>query len=189
MLLLHLHCLKGFLCLKTFQNLKKLFRNNTKDHTYNDLKRLIKNKNLCILSGDKDSCVIIMNKQDYIQKLEGMLDEGIKRGTYERSTDPTKHDLETLQRFLYRNFKNHSSYDKMRTKSSQPVWLYAAAKTHKFNNLDEIAVEKLKFRPIVDQTGTAMYDAAKVIGEYLKPLAFNDKSVTTFTEKGRVCFV
>ena len=56
--------------------------NNTKDHTYNNLKRLIKNKNLCVLSGDKDSSIVIMNKQDYIQKLEGMLDEGIKRGTY-----------------------------------------------------------------------------------------------------------
>ena len=147
---------------------------NTKDHTYNDLKRLIVNKNLCVLSGDKDSCVIIMNKQDYIQKLEGMLDEGIKRGTYERSTDTTKHDLETFQRFLYRNFKNHPSYDKMRPKSSQPARLYATAKTHKFNNLDEITVEKLKFRPIVDQIGTATYDAAKVISEYLKPLAFNE---------------
>ena len=38
--------------------------NNTKDDTYNNLKALIKNKNLCVLSGDKDSCVIIMNKQD-----------------------------------------------------------------------------------------------------------------------------
>ena len=43
--------------------------NNTKDHTYNNLKILIKNKNLCVLSEDKDSYVIIMNKQDYIQKL------------------------------------------------------------------------------------------------------------------------
>ena len=51
--------------------------NNAKDHTYNNLKQLIKNKNLCILSGDKDSCIIIMNQQDYIQKLEGMLDEGV----------------------------------------------------------------------------------------------------------------
>ena len=48
---------------------------NTKDHTYNNLKGLIKNKNLCILSGDKDSCVIIMNKQDYMVKLEEMLKE------------------------------------------------------------------------------------------------------------------
>ena len=151
--------------------------NNTKNHTYNNLKGLIKNKNLCVLSGDKDSCIIMMNKQDYIEKLEDMLNEGIKRGTYERSTDTTKHDLETFQSFLYRNFKNHPSYDKMRPKSNQPARLYATAKTHKFNNLDEVTVEKLKFRPIVDQTGTATYDAAKVIGEYLKPLALNEYKI------------
>ena len=63
--------------------------NNTKDHTYNNLKQLIKKKNLCVLSGDKDSCVVIMNKQDYIQELKGMLEEGINRGTYEWSTDTT----------------------------------------------------------------------------------------------------
>ena len=60
--------------------------NNTEDHTDNNLKQLIKNKTLCVLSGDKDSCVILMNKQDYIQKLEGMLEEGIKRGAYEESS-------------------------------------------------------------------------------------------------------
>ena len=63
--------------------------NNTKDHTYKNLRQLIKNKNLCILSADKDSCVVIMNKQDYIQELKGMLEEGINRGTYEWSTDMT----------------------------------------------------------------------------------------------------
>ena len=47
--------------------------NNDKDHTCNNLKGLIKNKNLRVLSGDKYSCVIIMNKQEYIQKLEDML--------------------------------------------------------------------------------------------------------------------
>ena len=65
----------------------------------------------------------------------------------------------------------------MRPKSSPPARLYATAKTHKFNNLDEITVGKLKFRTIVDQTGTATYDAAKVIGEYLKPLAFNEYKI------------
>ena len=65
----------------------------------------------------------------------------------------------------------------MRPKSSQPARLYATTKTHKFNNLDEITVGKLKFRPIVDQTGTAMHDAAKVIGAYLKPLAFNEYKI------------
>ena len=66
--------------------------NNTKDYTYSNLKVLIKNKDLCVLSGDKDSCIIIMNKQNNVQKLEDMLNELIKRGTYERSTDTKKQD-------------------------------------------------------------------------------------------------
>ena len=69
--------------------------NNDKDHTCNNLKGLIKNKNLRVLSGDKYSCVIIMNKQEYI-----MLNEGLKTGIYELSTDTTKQDLEILQSFL-----------------------------------------------------------------------------------------
>ena len=40
-----------------------------------------------------------------------------------------------------------------------------------------MTVEKLKFRRIVNQAGTATYDAAKVNGEYLKPLALNIKSM------------
>ena len=106
-----------------------------------------------------------------------MLNEGIKRGTSERSTDTTKLIVETFQSFLYRNFKNHHSYNKMRQNSNQQARLYATAKTHKFNNLDEVTVEKLKFRPIVDQTCTATYDAVKVIGEYLKPLALNEYKI------------
>ena len=75
--------------------------NNDKDHKCNNLKRLIKNKNLRVLSGDKYSSVIIMNKQEYIQKLEDMLNEGLKTLIYELSTDTTKQDLEILQSILY----------------------------------------------------------------------------------------
>ena len=66
--------------------------NNTKDYTYSNLKVLIKNKDLCVLSGDKDSCIIIMNKQNNVKKLEDMLNELIKRETYKRPTDTTKQD-------------------------------------------------------------------------------------------------
>ena len=118
-----------------------------------------------------------MNKQDYIQKLEDMQNEGLQREKYKLSTHMAKQDLETFQSFPYQNFKNHPSYDKMRPKSNQPARLYATATTHKFNVFDEITVEKLKFRPIVDQTGTANYDAAKIIGEYLKRLAFNEYKI------------
>ena len=50
----------------------------------------------------------------------------------------------------------------MRPKSNQLPKLHAIAKIHKFNDLDEIRVEKIKLRQIVDQTCTTTYDAAKV---------------------------
>ena len=37
---------------------------NTKNHTYNCLKKLMKNQNLFAQSGYKEYSVIIMNKQD-----------------------------------------------------------------------------------------------------------------------------
>ena len=35
----------------------------------------------------------------------------------------------------------------------------------------------MKFRPIIDQTGTSTYKCSKLIGEYLKPLSQNEYSI------------
>ena len=55
----------------------------------------------------------------------------------------------------------------MRPVPNQPAKLFATAKTHKFNDIEEINVEKLKFRPITGQTGTFKYNCSKVIAGYL----------------------
>ena len=47
-----------------------------KDHTYKELKTLIQSK---VLKGDKDSSIVIVNKTDYITKVETMIEERIKR--------------------------------------------------------------------------------------------------------------
>ena len=41
----------------------------TKDFTYCNVKNIIKNDKLVVLSGDKDSCVVIMQRKDYDTKL------------------------------------------------------------------------------------------------------------------------
>ena len=51
----------------------------TKDHTYKELETLIHNKDVVILKGDKDSSIVIVNKTDYITKVETMIEERIKR--------------------------------------------------------------------------------------------------------------
>ena len=38
--------------------------------------------------------------------------------------------------------------------------LYGTAKTHKFDDVNDITVESLKFRPIIAQTGTYIYQGS-----------------------------
>ena len=51
--------------------------------------------------------------------------------------------------------------------SHQPARFFA---THKFENINDITIDNLKLRPIIDQTGTCYYKTGRVIAEYLKPL-------------------
>ena len=62
----------------------------------------------------------------------------------------------------------------MRPVSNQPARFFETAKTQKFNKIEDINIQDLKLRPIIDQTGTYIYNASKVIANYLKPLAKND---------------
>ena len=49
----------------------------------------------------------------------------------------------------------------MQPGSNQPTSLYGAAKTHKFETLEDITVANLTFRPIIDQTETFTHNVAK----------------------------
>ena len=55
----------------------------------------------------------------------------------------------------------------MRPESNQPAKLYGTAKTHKFEDLEDITPQNFKCCPIIDQTGTFTFKAAKVISNYL----------------------
>ena len=83
-------------------------------------------------------------------------------------------DLKRFQDFLKRNLGKHEKYSSFYPSSHQPARLFATAKTHKFVSFDDITIENLKIRPIIDQSGTMTYDISKVIANYLKPLANNE---------------
>ena len=115
--------------------------------------------------------------------MQEMIDEGIADGIYEPASDTTLSDLKKFNNFLYRHFrKDHPDlYEEMTSSSNQPGQLYGTAKTHKFASLDDINEDNLKFRPIISQVGTQTYNAARVIGEYLKPLIHENKYIITST--------
>ena len=140
-------------------------------YTYEHLKRIIKDPNLLVVSGDKESCVVIMNKSDYQNKMQQMINDRIRDGIYNVAVDNTLDDLKTFKSFLYSSFYGkYEHYEKMLPKSNQPGQLYSSAKTHKFNSIEDITLENLKFHPIIAQSGTYTYNTVQVIAEYLKPL-------------------
>ena len=61
------------------------------DYTYSNLKRLIKDESIVVIPGDKDSALVIMDKNDYVKKMQEMIDEGIQDGVYAKTeTTPYK---------------------------------------------------------------------------------------------------
>ena len=62
-----------------------LFHQNifsTPDCTYKVLQKLATDPDLVVLSGDKDSSVVIMQRADYVNKLETMIEEGMANRKY-----------------------------------------------------------------------------------------------------------
>ena len=114
--------------------------------------------------------------------MQQMIDKEIKDKVYEEATDNTLEDLKLFQSFLYRNLSKYEHYKEMYPSSNQPARLYGTAKTHKFEHVNDINLEKLKFRPIIAQTGTYTYKAAQVIANYLKPLCSDNKYIIRNTQ-------
>ena len=81
---------------------------------------MINNDKLAVVSRDKDSCVVIMTRRDYNNKLEAILDDGISKGIYVPTEDTTLIDLKLFQGFLCINFKDkYDKYEEMRPGSHE----------------------------------------------------------------------
>ena len=61
----------------------------SKDFTYRNLKNIIEVNKLVIVSGDKDLCIVIMEKEDYYNKLQGMIDDRNSEGINVKTINTT----------------------------------------------------------------------------------------------------
>ena len=89
-----------------------IFTNNidaTKNYTYYNLRGMIQNTDIVVVTGDKHSSIVMVTKSDYITKLDTMTNDSIMKGTYMETTDILK-ELLQFQDFLYRNFNNYECY-------------------------------------------------------------------------------
>ena len=90
-----------------------------KDATFKSLHSLRKNKDIVVLATDKESCTVILNKDDCTKKVNDIIEDAIKQMKSIETTDDTCNELKRLQEFLYRHFYKHEHYDEMRPRSTQ----------------------------------------------------------------------
>ena len=60
-----------------------------KDNRIKLLSPLIKNGNIVPLAADKESCTVILDKSDYIRKVNNIIEEGMQQGKYIETIDTT----------------------------------------------------------------------------------------------------
>ena len=77
------------------------------ENTYKSLSRIINNKSIVFLAADKETCTVILNRKDYQNKVNNVINEGITEGKYIETVDNTHKDLNPFQDFLYRNLNKH----------------------------------------------------------------------------------
>ena len=86
------------------------------------LKALQTNKDIVLLSGDKDSAVVILDTACYEEKINRSLNDCISKGVYViEKNGNTLTELKSFQNFIYRNFKKHKKYKEMRPTSSSQL--------------------------------------------------------------------
>ena len=73
---------------------------NDRDNTFKSHTNLRKNETFIVLSADKESCTLILNKTDFVNKVNKVTDEGIASGKYVETSDTTHADLKHFQDFL-----------------------------------------------------------------------------------------
>ena len=94
---------------------------SVKDVTFKSLNSLGKNKDVVVLAANKESCTVILNKDDYIKKANNIIEDGIKQMKYIETTDDTCNELKHFQDFLYHHFYKYEHYKEMHQRSNQPA--------------------------------------------------------------------
>ena len=122
----------------------------------NNLKR---NEDIIIRKADKSSMYVILNKEDYLTKIDSLLSDSTKFKLIKRNpTEKLKQDANKLIEAL-----NAAQGDLKIPKiigDFQPGYIYGSVKTHKKGN---------PLRPIISQIPTPTYNLAKKLNQIISP--------------------
>ena len=141
------------------------------------LKRLKTDQNIVILPADKGRVTFVMDKTDYKDKIDSLVND---KQTYEvLKGDPTpalqrklNNKLLTLKKTDNIDFRR---YNRLRCSVPQPPKLYGLPKLHK-------PMANIPMRPIVSFCGSPTYELSKYLTNVLKPLTDESRHKLQSTE-------
>ena len=131
------------------------------------INRLRKNDDIIITKPDKGSGVVLLNKNDYVDKMNEILDDQseFKRLGPVSSNDNTASIESRLEKRLVDLVKTDLMpkwiYDAIRATGSQKPQMYGLPKTHK---------EGTPLRPILSMTGSSHHELGKWLAGLLQPV-------------------
>ena len=120
------------------------------------------NRDCIVLTADKGVTMVIMDRQDYINKANNLLSQNTYRSIQWDPTNTIKNKLiNILKRVKSQTGLNNQTY-----KAMYPI----GCVPHKFYGLPKIHKPDTPLRPIVSSCGSVTYGVAKELAKILKPL-------------------
>ena len=127
------------------------------------LQRLKTDKNMVILPADKGRVTVVMDKTDYNDKMDSLVNDKQTYEVLKRDTTPAlQRKLTNILLTLKKTDKiDFRRYNRLRCSVPQPPNLYGLPKLHKPN---------IPMRSVVSFSGSPTYQLSKYLTNVLKPL-------------------
>ena len=138
------------------------------------LRELKRDRDCIVLTADKGVAMVIMDRQDYINKANHLLNQSTYRSIAKDPTSSIKNKLISI----LKRVKNQTGLDSNTYKSMYPTGCVPP----KFYGLPKIHKPDTPLRPTVSSCGSVTYGVAKELAKILKPLVGKSPHHITSTQ-------
>ena len=138
------------------------------------LRELKRDRDHIVLKADKGVAMVIMDRQDYINKANHLLNQS----TYKSVTKDPTNSIKNKQINILKRVKTKTGLDSNTYKSMYPTGCVPP----KFYGLPKIHKPDTPLRPIVSSCGSVTYGVAKELAKILKPLVGKSPHHITSTQ-------
>ena len=174
-----------FMTRRFLQEAKRVCSSKVNQSFNKQLKGLSNDENLAVVKFDKGNGICLMNKEDYLQKLDIIVNDETKFTRVERGKRKNaKHPLLKRQEDIEDNIKKHLKpyvpedlrkqlMKKLIPRGTNAGKLYGTCKVHK---------PSYPLRPIVSMVNTPVYNLAKYLDKLIKPMIPQRYSINSNVE-------